>query len=83
MQSTALLVLAGTGQLVMRADEPELFERSCQLEDTLNARRSALGKDPVYLTRLNKPLRKAVDPGVQLLPLASDDGPCDSGWCMT
>jgi hypothetical protein len=72
----------------MRAEEPELFERSCYLEDTLNTRRAALGKDPVYLTRFNKPLRTVVDPGVQLLPLEAidrgiDDGGCDSGWCAT
>jgi hypothetical protein len=66
----------------MRAEEPELFDRSCQLEDLLNQRRAELGKDPVYLTRFNRPLRTVVDPGVQLLPLA-DDGGCDSGWCMT
>ncbi|MFC6090848.1 phosphoadenosine phosphosulfate reductase [Saccharothrix lopnurensis] len=68
----------------MRAEEPELFERSAQLEDLLNERREALGKDRVYLTRFNKPLRHVVDEGVQLLPLADDgDGSCDSGWCMT
>lgn len=66
----------------MRAEEPELFERSCQLEDLLNDRRVALGKDPVYLTRFNRPLRRVVDAGVQLLPLTDDSG-CDSGWCMT
>lgn len=66
----------------MRAEEPELFEKSVQLEDTLNARRAVLGKDPVFLTRFNKPLRHVVDEGVQLLPFDEDDG-CDSGWCMT
>ncbi len=69
---------------VMRADEPELFEQSCELEDLLNDRRAVLGKDPVYLTRTGRPLRRAVDPGVQLLPFSDDgDGSCDSGWCMT
>lgn len=68
-----------------RAEEPELFAKACQLEDTLNERRAVLGKDPVYLTRFNKPLRHVVDEGVQLLPLIDehDDGGCDSGWCMT
>jgi hypothetical protein len=69
----------------MRAEEPGLFEKSCQLEDTLNHRRAALGKDPVYLTRFGVPLRKVIDPGVQLLDFGADDGTeaCDSGWCMT
>jgi 3'-phosphoadenosine 5'-phosphosulfate sulfotransferase (PAPS reductase)/FAD synthetase len=65
----------------LREDEPELFERSCQLEDTLNARRDQLGKDHVYLTRFGRPLRDVIPEGVETLPLA-DDG-CDSGWCFT
>lgn len=36
---------------------PDLFDQSCHLEDTLNARRAKLGKDPVYLTRFGRPLR--------------------------
>lgn len=67
----------------MRAEDPDLFDRSCQLEDLLNERRDALGKDPVYLTRYGRPLRTVVDPGVQLLPLDLNDGGCDSGWCST
>ncbi|MER7076613.1 hypothetical protein SAMN02982929_05326 [Saccharopolyspora kobensis] len=69
---------------LQRADEPELFDRATHLEDTLNRRRAALGKDPVYLTRYGKPLRHVVDEGVQLLPLVDDGaGGCDSGWCGT
>lgn len=68
----------------MRRTEPELFERSCQLEELLNARQAAAGKKPVYLTDELRPLREAVPDGVDLLPLADDDDPgCDSGWCMT
>lgn len=68
----------------MRRDEPELFEKSCQLEDLLNRRRDELGKDHVYLTRFNKPLRQAIPDGVDLLPMFDEsDGNCDSGWCMT
>jgi hypothetical protein len=66
-----------------RRNTPELFEKSCELEATLNDRRAALGKDPVYLTRFNRPLREAIPVGVDLLPLADDDDGCDSGWCMT
>lgn len=67
-----------------RRNTPELFEKSCQLEETLNVRRAELGKDPVYLTRFNKPLRKAIPDGVDLLPMFDEaDGACDSGWCMT
>lgn len=41
----------------MARNEPDLFEKSAHLEDTLNERRKMLGKDPVYLTRFGKPLR--------------------------
>jgi hypothetical protein len=70
----------------MRIEEPDLFERAAGLEDLLNARREALGKDPVFMTRFNRPLRDVVPAGVQFLPLAvDDDGPggCDGGWCAT
>lgn len=70
----------------MRRDRPELFAKSCGLEDLLNERRTELGKDPVYLTRFNRPL--------SLLPVAQnhipgldddslDEGECDNGVCFT
>ncbi|MFD6432848.1 phosphoadenosine phosphosulfate reductase [Streptomyces venezuelae] len=68
----------------MRRDEPDEFEKACQLEDLLNERRDELGKDHVYLTRFGKPLREAIPDGVDLLPIFDEaDGLCDSGWCMT
>jgi hypothetical protein len=67
-----------------RRNEPELFEKSCQLEEHLNQVRDELGKDHVYLTRFGKPLREAIPDGVDLLPMFDEaDGACDSGWCMT
>ncbi|MBO0839122.1 MAG: phosphoadenosine phosphosulfate reductase, partial [Actinobacteria bacterium] len=44
----------------MSRQEPELFARSCDLENLLNERRDELGKDHVWLTRFNKPLRDVV-----------------------
>lgn len=68
----------------MRREEPDEFEKACQLEDLLNERRDVLGKDHVFLTRFNKPLRQAIPKGVDLLPMFDEaDGLCDSGWCMT
>ncbi|MBM9504825.1 phosphoadenosine phosphosulfate reductase [Actinacidiphila acididurans] len=68
----------------MRRTEPDLFERACQLEDLLNTRRDELGKDHVYLTRFNRPLREAIPDGVDVLFDTDDiDTGCDSGWCMT
>ncbi|MEV5944677.1 phosphoadenosine phosphosulfate reductase [Streptomyces sp. NPDC051994] len=67
-----------------RRNEPELFEKSCQLEELLNRHHNELGKDHVFLTRFNKPLREAIPDGVDLLPMFDEsDGNCDSGWCMT
>lgn len=68
-------------------ERPDLFEKSVELEDTLNRRRDRLGKDHVYLTRFGIPLRDAVDTEQQLIPWADGadpgDGSCDSGWCFT
>lgn len=65
-------------------ERPDLFEKSAQLEDTLNATRAHAGKDPMYLTRFGVPLREAIDTDQPLLPLLDDaDGSCDSGWCFT
>lgn len=68
----------------MRATEPELFDKACHLEDTLNARRDVFGKDHVYLTRFARPLRDAVMPGADHLPFDDETtGQCDSGYCWT
>ncbi|TDD86087.1 phosphoadenosine phosphosulfate reductase [Actinomadura rubrisoli] len=66
----------------MRHDQPDLFTRACHLEHTINTRRAALGKDPVYLTRYNAPLAD-VTPDIDPLPFDETDGTCDSGWCFT
>lgn len=70
----------------MRRDEPELFAKSVQLERTLNERRKMLGRDPVWLTRFNRPLDVAIGPAQDVLPGIDvdygDDG-CDSGACFT
>jgi hypothetical protein len=67
---------------------PDLFQRSCQLEDLLNERRARLGKDPVYLTRFGQPLRTIVRRGQDTLwqdddPDWHSDTQCDSGHCFT
>lgn len=66
----------------MRRNEPELFEKSAQLEDTLNERRRLRGKDEVFLTRFGVPLRDAIA-DENHVPLFELDEGCDSGWCMT
>jgi hypothetical protein len=72
--------------LRMREEEPDLFEKSAALEELLNRRRDVLGKDHVFLTRFNKPLREAIsDHGQDKLPLldAPDADTCDDGACWT
>lgn len=65
-------------------EEPELFDKAAALEETLNARRKVLGKDPVFLTRFAVPLRQAIDTEQPLIPGLDDaDGQCDSGYCWT
>jgi hypothetical protein len=69
----------------MRRDEPELFWKSVELEKTLIDRRTYLGKDPVFLTRFNRPLADAIGEAQDMLPGFS--GPeietCDEGYCWT
>jgi 3'-phosphoadenosine 5'-phosphosulfate sulfotransferase (PAPS reductase)/FAD synthetase len=69
-----------------RRDQPELFDRACGLEDLLNTRRAALGRDPVWLTRFNRPLAEAVPVAQDALPgldMPTDDITCDNGACFT
>lgn len=71
----------------MRRDEPELFAKACQLEDTLNQRRVKLGKDHVFLTRFAKPLAEAIPEAQDMLPIFAPAAPdmhtCDEGACWT
>ncbi|WP_431897574.1 phosphoadenosine phosphosulfate reductase [Nonomuraea sp. bgisy101] len=67
-----------------RRHEPELFALSVQLEETINERRAALGRDSVYLTRYGRPLAQAIpEDGLADSTVDEGDGSCDSGWCMT
>lgn len=69
----------------MRRDEPDLFWRSVELEQLINAKRQRLGKDNVYLTDFGQPLDKAIGEAQAPLFFDGDDGPegCDEGYCWT
>ncbi len=67
----------------LRRNQPDLFDKSVLLENTLNERRTMLGKDPVWLTRFGIPLSDAIGKPDPLLPIDESDGECDSGWCWT
>jgi uncharacterized protein YjiS (DUF1127 family) len=68
-----------------REHEPDLFWRSVELERMLIARRTVLGKDPVYLSRYGRPLDEAISEptSMERAAVEVEDGECDSGWCMT
>lgn len=68
-----------------RTERPDLFERTAQLEEHLNAKRSAQGRDQVFICNAMIPIRRAI-PDMDTLPFDEPDpadGECDSGWCMT
>lgn len=67
----------------MRRDEPDLFAKSVHLETVLNERRDMLGKDPVWLTRFDKPLDRAVREAQSQLTWPEGPEGCDSGSCWT
>ncbi|WP_435595576.1 phosphoadenosine phosphosulfate reductase [Streptomyces albogriseolus] len=67
-----------------RRHEPELFAQSVRLEETINQRRAALGRDAVFLTRYGVPLAQAIPAeSHEEADGDEDEGVCDSGWCMT
>lgn len=67
----------------MRRDEPELFEKSAQLEDILHAKADKFGHKRAYLTRTLIPLREAIHEAPSDLFEEFNDGQCDSGHCWT
>ncbi|MFC9649548.1 hypothetical protein [Streptomyces sp. NPDC056937] len=67
-----------------RRDEPELFIAPVRLEETINKRRAAIGRDSAYLTRYGRTLPEAIpECGAEAEAGDAGDGDCDSGWCMT
>lgn len=70
----------------MRRDEPDLFAQSVALEESVNARRKLLGREPLFLTRFGVPLADAVGEAQDMLPLfdvSPDMDECDEGYCFT
>jgi hypothetical protein len=64
----------------MRQNQPVLFEQACQLEASINARRIALGKYPVWFSRMLKPLAQVTTDLTQ--ESLFEDDVCESGYCM-
>jgi len=65
----------------MRHQEPELFEKACNLEKSINAKRLAQGLDPVWFSRKLRPLAESTTE-LEQASLFDDIG-CDSGYCWT
>lgn len=63
----------------LKEHQPELFAKSAALEKLINDRRSMLGRDPMWLTRMLVPLEQAVQGTQHELDL---DDACESGFCM-
>ena len=63
----------------MAVAEPALFAQAIDLEGQLNAKRAAMGRDPIYFNYLAKPLAALAEHA----PTAQEENGCDSGYCMT
>lgn len=66
----------------MRINEPDLFQKSCELETMMNERRAVLGKDKVWFSGKLKPLEKATTDLEQKNLFEDDEIGCDSGYCF-
>ncbi len=66
----------------MRENQPELFWKSAKLEEGINVKRAAIGKDNVWLTRKLIPLAMATTELTQHSLFKEDeDDMCESGYC--
>lgn len=74
--------------VTLRQERPALFDAAAILEQHLNAKRSALGKDRIYISgigaRKQLTISDAIPDQLGLFPewIEEQDG-CESGYCMT
>ena len=72
--------------VTMRRERPELFAKSVELEQLLQERRKALGKDFIYLSgiggRKELNLNDVIPEQLGLFGWEEEEG-CESGYCMT
>lgn len=70
----------------MRREQPDLFEKAADLEQTFQERRASLGKDAVYISgiggRKERNLRDVIPEQLGLFGWEPEEG-CESGYCMT
>jgi hypothetical protein len=65
----------------LKIERRDLFDKSVYLEEQINNKRNAGGKDKVWLTRYAKPLDLVVDDQLTFDFGGPED--CDSGYCFT
>ena len=76
----------------LKRETPDLFEKACDLEDALTAKRATLQREnpalfrgahpAVFLSKVLRPLREAINDDQLTLWPEGPDG-CDSGSCFT
>lgn len=67
-----------------RRDRPDQFAAGVALEKRLNEKRTAFGKDPVFLTPTLRPLADLPAAQASLFDDSTfNDGGCDEGYCWT
>lgn len=64
----------------LKRNKPDLFDKAVDLENMLNEKRAAIGRDPVWLTGKARPLAQVIADQPLLIPETDDN--CESGYCM-
>lgn len=64
-------------------NHPERFANAVQFERDINAKREAIGRDPVWLTSVGRPLDEAITESGQARLFDDDGASCDiGGYCF-
>lgn len=65
----------------MKVEEPGIFMNAVVFELDMAAKRRAMGKKPLWLTRFARPLHEVIG-DQSMLDLDGEDDACESGHCM-
>ena len=66
----------------MRNNTPDLFEKAVRLEQMINEKRAAKGRDRVWLTNKLKPLDRVTTELAQASLFEDETETCESGYCI-
>lgn len=67
----------------LRDKHPPLFEAASEIERLNNERQARNGREPMWLTRHERPLAEAVGSAVQHDMFVEELDACESGYCLT